>query len=92
MPRETYNQHPETLNELKQRYAYLVNGNDPRKVFIVADITGNLGLVSLFETKHCDLDLKIRYHAGMQNTRDKNSTYKVSKEYMVDTLRNIMES
>lgn len=92
MPRETYNQHPEIMNELRQRYVYLTQWQDLRKVFVVADITGNLGLVSLFETKKSELDLKIWYHAGTQNTRDKNSVHKVSKEYMVDTMKNIMET
>lgn len=42
MPRETYNQHPDVIMELKQKYSYLVNGRDPNKVYVAADITGNL--------------------------------------------------
>ena len=92
MPRETYNQHPDVMKELKQKYSYLVNGRDPNKVYIAADVTGNLWLISLFDLKWCPLDLKVWYHWGSANTRDKDWTHKVAKEYLVDTMRNVMES
>jgi hypothetical protein len=41
MPKDTYNKHPEVLQDIKSEFLHMVEDRNMNKMYVVADITGN---------------------------------------------------
>ena len=91
MPRETYSNHPEIIQQLKSEYIYRITDKNINKIYLVVDITGNYGLLSLFEVKNVLIDCKVHYTSGEKPHCESDGIRKVPKEYLVDTLKDVMD-
>jgi len=92
MPRDTYTNHPELMQSMKTDYLHRIHDRNINRIYLVADVTGNYGLISLFEVKNMMIDCKIHYTAGKMPRLEKNGIWLTPKELLVDTLKDVMES
>jgi hypothetical protein len=91
MPRETYSNHPDIIQQMKSEYVYKLIDRNINKIYLVADITGNYGLLSLFDVKGISVDCKVHYTGGEKPHIESDGIWKVPKEHLVDTLKDVMD-
>lgn len=91
MPKDTYNKHPEALEEIKTEFLYMQSERNINKCYTVADITGNYWLLSLFEVKWYYIDCKVHYTSWEKPHQDKQWIWKVPKEHLVQTLKDVLD-
>gem|GEM_PF-6816869 len=91
MPRETYSNHPDIIQQMKNEYVYKLIDRNINKIYLVVDITGNYGLLSLFDVKNINIDCKVHYTGGEKPHIESDGIWKVPKEHLVDTLKDVMD-
>jgi len=92
MPKDTYNKHPEVLQDIKSEFVHMVEDKNMNKMYVVADITGNYWLLSLFEVKWYYIDCKVHYTSWERPHQDKDWIWKAPKEHLVQTLKDVIDS
>jgi len=91
MPKDSYNKHPEVLQEIKNEFVYMQSERSMNKCYTVADITGNYWLLALFEVKWYYIDCKVHYTAWEKPHQDTQWIWKVPKEHLVQTLKDVLD-